>query len=161
MPKAYRNSASFGKRQEYVAVAKLLQEGFDVYMTLVDDQQIDCVVRLGGREPRYLDVQIKARSKQAKYPGYFAGIKIEKPRKNYFFIFYDEVFDTHWVIPSLHVVSKGNRNKSGKNEGTYSLMVINKTSGNKRPKFQEYENNFDLLKRPYAARAKLRGGRRV
>jgi len=42
---AYRDSASFGKRQEFVAIAELLRRGFDVYLTLVDDQQIDCVVR--------------------------------------------------------------------------------------------------------------------
>ena len=31
----YRSSASFGKRHEYIAIAKLLQHGYDVYMTLV------------------------------------------------------------------------------------------------------------------------------
>jgi hypothetical protein len=31
--------------QEYVAVAELLPRGFDVYTTLVDDQQIDCIIR--------------------------------------------------------------------------------------------------------------------
>lgn len=41
----FRSSASFGKRQEYIAVAELLRRGFDVYMTLVDDQQIDCAFR--------------------------------------------------------------------------------------------------------------------
>lgn len=41
----HRSTASFGKRQEYIAVAELLRRGFDVYMTLVDDQQIDCVIR--------------------------------------------------------------------------------------------------------------------
>lgn len=41
----HRSTASFGKRQEYIAVAELLRRGFDIYMTLVDDQQIDCVVR--------------------------------------------------------------------------------------------------------------------
>lgn len=42
---SFRTSASFGKRQEYVAIAELLRRGFDVYMTLVDDQQIDCIIR--------------------------------------------------------------------------------------------------------------------
>jgi serine/threonine protein kinase len=41
----HRSTASFGKRQEYVAVAELLRRGFDVYMTLVDDEQIDCINR--------------------------------------------------------------------------------------------------------------------
>ncbi len=30
---------------------KLLRRGFDVYVTLVDDQQIDCVVRLDENPP--------------------------------------------------------------------------------------------------------------
>ena len=60
----HRSSASFGKRQEYVAIAELLRRGFDVYMTLVDDQQIDCIIRQEkDGKLRYLDVQIKARSK--------------------------------------------------------------------------------------------------
>lgn len=43
---SHRNTASFGKRQEFIAVAELLRRGFDVYMTQVDDQQIDCIIRL-------------------------------------------------------------------------------------------------------------------
>ena len=35
---SFRSSASFGKRQEFVAIAELLRRGFDVYLTLVDDQ---------------------------------------------------------------------------------------------------------------------------
>ena len=59
------SSASFGKRQEYRAIAELLGRGHDVYMTLVDDKQIDCVLRIN--ENRYLDIQIKARSKQTQF----------------------------------------------------------------------------------------------
>lgn len=59
----YRDAASFGKRQEFVAIAELLRRGFDVYLTLVDDMQIDCVIRQDVKgEPVYLDVQTKARS---------------------------------------------------------------------------------------------------
>ena len=62
----HRSTASFGKRQEYIAVAELLRRGFDVYMTLVDDQQIDCIVRQEKNgKLRYLDLQIKARSADA------------------------------------------------------------------------------------------------
>lgn len=64
---AYRDAASFGKRQEYTAISELLRRQFDVYMTLVDDQGIDCVIRreYDGKLD-YLDIQIKARSKQCK-----------------------------------------------------------------------------------------------
>jgi hypothetical protein len=40
-----------------MAVAELLWRGFDVYMTLMDDQQIGCVVRQEkGGKLRYLDI---------------------------------------------------------------------------------------------------------
>jgi len=51
---SYRDTASFVKRQEYIVVAELLKRGFDVYMTLVDDQGIDCIIRLDNK--RYLDI---------------------------------------------------------------------------------------------------------
>jgi hypothetical protein len=60
---SFRSGGSFGKRQEYIAVAELPRHGYDVYMTLVDDQQIDCVVRMEvDSHLVYIDVQIKARS---------------------------------------------------------------------------------------------------
>jgi hypothetical protein len=147
---AFRNSASFGKRQEYMAVAELLRRGFDVYMTLVDDQQIDCIIRHDTTPPTYTDVQIKARSAGIANPGYFPLLSVKQPRKNFCFVFYDESMATYWVIPSLDIVAEGNELKSGDNKGKYSLKLINKTSKNKRPKFQKYENNFDLLKEAHA-----------
>lgn len=55
--KHYRSSGSFGKRQEFVAIAELLKRHFDLYMTLVDDQQIDCIIRQRkGDKLRYLDI---------------------------------------------------------------------------------------------------------
>jgi hypothetical protein len=100
---AFRSSASFGKRQEYIAVAELLRRDFDVYMTLVDDQQIDCVIRIedAGKPLRYLDVQIKARSKTAGQASTFAAMEIRHPRPNFWFIFYSEICQTYWVVPSL------------------------------------------------------------
>lgn len=81
----YRDSASFGKRQEYVIVAELLKRGFDVYMTLVDDQGIDCIIRINNKT--YIDIQIKARSKTVRQWNLFAAMTIE-PRSNYYFVFY-------------------------------------------------------------------------
>ena len=63
-------------------MAELLRRGYDVYMTLVDDQQIDCVVRLEkDGKLRYLDVQIKARSLEAKHAATFAALTVRQPRK--------------------------------------------------------------------------------
>jgi hypothetical protein len=64
----HRSTASFGKRQESIAVAELLRRGFAVYMTLVDDQQIDCIISRGvcglenGRRGRITEDNLNRRS---------------------------------------------------------------------------------------------------
>lgn len=150
----FRHSASFGKRQEYIAIGELLRRGFDVYMTLVDDQQIDCVLRKEVQgKPVYLDIQIKARSKDCakKNAGTFAAMEVRKPRKNFFFIFYSEQADSYWVIPSLKLIKLATRNKTGKNKGKYRLMLTNyskaKDEVRPRPKFEAFSDNkgFELL----------------
>ena len=141
----YRDTASFGKRQEYSVVAELLKRGFDVYMTLVDDQGIDCIIRLNSE--RYLDIQIKARSKEVKQWNFFAALSFE-PRNNYYFIFYTEKNNTFWVIPSNDVVELGIKNKTGRNAGKISLSLPRTEEGDKAEKFEKYKNDngFKLLR---------------
>jgi len=150
---SFRSSASFGKRQEFVAIAELLRRGFDVYLTLVDDQQIDCVVRMEiDGKPVYLDIQIKARSKDCnpRNAGTFAALEVRNPRPNFFFIFYSEQADSYWIVPSLDLVKEANQNKTGQNAGRYRIVFTNlsrKTGQvSPRPRFEKYRNNFDLLK---------------
>lgn len=149
--RTFRSTASFGKRQEYVVIAELLRRGFDVYQTLVDDQGIDCIIRQEREgELRYLDVQIKARSKDCKprNAGRFAAMDIANPRPNYFFIFYSEQANTYWVVPSEELVRLARRNKTGRNEGRYTINFCNVRADGTvapRPKFDRYKNNFSLL----------------
>lgn len=142
---SYRDTASFGKRQEYSVVVELLKRGFDVYMTLVDDQGIDCVIRLDNK--RYIDVQIKARSKIAKQWNFFAAMSF-KPRKNLYFIFYTEKNDTHWTIPSIRVKALSFTNKTGKNKEKMSLNLPKLESGDKANRYNQFKNDngFKLLK---------------
>jgi hypothetical protein len=147
---SFRSSASFGKRQEYLAIARLLQLGFDVYMTLVDDQQIDCVIRQEkDGHLRYLDIQIKARSKdcEPRNAGRFAAMEVRKPRKDFYFIFYSEQVNTYWVMPSLDLVREANVAKGGDNIGKYSINFCNliKAGVKSRPRFKPYENAFGIL----------------
>jgi hypothetical protein len=145
---SHRSSASFGKRQEYVAIAELLRRGHDVYMTLVDDLQIDCVIRQEKEgKLRYLDIQIKARSQDAKNPGTFSAMEIRQPRKDFFYIFYSEQAKTYWIVPSLELIKEANQGKSGKNKGTYRIVFTNnlKKGASPRPRFKKYENAFHLL----------------
>jgi hypothetical protein len=150
----FRSSASFGKRQEFAAIAELLRRGFDVYMTLVDDQQIDCIIRqeLNGKL-RYLDVQIKARSIDAKHAATYAALTCRYPRADFWYIFYSEAANTYWVIPSVELIALGNVNKGGetkdgKNKGKVTLRLANltKQGWKPRPKFKVYENAFESLR---------------
>jgi len=149
---AYRDSASFGKRQEFVAIAELLRRGFDVYLTLVDDQQIDCVVRKEAvGAPVYVDIQIKARSKDCnpKNAGTFAALEVRNPRPNFFFIFFSEQAKCYWVVPSLELIKEATRNKTGQNAGKYRVVFASvRKSGEvvARPRFEKYRDRFDLLK---------------
>ena len=143
---SYRNTASFGKRQEFVVIAELLKREFDVYLTLVDDQGIDCVVRLN--ENKYLDIQIKARSKSAKHGHTFAAMTFI-PRSNLFFIFYTEKDNTFWTIPSKDLAPFCKPNKSGKNEGKRTFILPKKDTGEKAERFDRYKNEkgFKLLRK--------------
>ena len=147
--KPYRSSASFGKRQVYIAVAELLRRGHDVYMTLVDDQQIDCIIRQEkDGQLRYLDIQIKARSSDAKNPGTFSALEIRKPREGFFYIFYSEKADTYWIVPSLELVNEAYQYKNnGIHNGKYRIVFVNKVKDGvrPRPRFKKYENAFHLL----------------
>lgn len=138
----YRDTASFGRRHEYIAAAELLRRGFDVYMTLVDDQGIDCVIRLD--ENHYIDVQIKARSRIAKHPAFFAAMKF-KARQNLWFIFFTELTGHYWVMPSRDVARLSIRNKNGKHKGKYSLTVPRLDTGKKAKRFGKYAMKQDLI----------------
>lgn len=134
----YRDSASFGKRQEYVVVAELLRRGYDIYMTLVDDQGIDCIMR--ANESTYIDIQIKARSKTAKQWNFFPAMSFQ-PRKNYYFVFYVEKNNSFWVMPSIDVARLSIQNKSGANAGRYSLTVPKSEITPKALAFEQFKND--------------------
>ena len=145
----FRHRASFGKRQEYIAIAELLKRGFDVYMPLVDDQHIDCIIRRDNND--YLDIQIKARSRDCLPgdAGRFAAMEVPHPRKKYYFIFYSEQANCYWIFPSLKLIELASQNKKGKNAGKYHIHL---TGYSKRrnevypnSKFDEYKNNFKSL----------------
>ena len=143
----YRDRASYGKRREYIAIAELLQRGCDVYIPLVDDQGIDCIIRRDDHD--YIELQIKAKSKNCRpgNAGTIAPLKIPNPRGNYYFLFYCEYVDTYWIFPSIDLVKKARMTKTGKNKGTYSINLTRQRKGEvyARKEYSEYEDNFELL----------------
>lgn|SRR6202050_4201885 len=120
MPIAIRHSAAFGKRMEYWMVGRMLKEGLDLYLPLVDDHAIDAVIR--RPDGKFVTVQIKARSKEVVEgdAALFAAIPHEI-RENYWFVFYSERMDMTWIMRSDEFVKAAVQNKNGKNKGKRSI----------------------------------------
>lgn len=60
MERTFLHSAGFGKRIKFWLIGKMMKEGLDVYVPLVDDFGIDVVIRKSNGE--YVELQIKASS---------------------------------------------------------------------------------------------------
>jgi hypothetical protein len=150
---SFRNSAAFGKRIEYWIIGKMLKEGLDVFVPLVDDDAIDAVIR--RPHGSFTTVQIKARSKDC-IPGdaaLFAAIPHET-RENYWFVFYSERMNTTWIMTSKEFISESCQNKTGKNKGKRSIWFNGKKKDKNtgtiiehcKPQFAKYvANDFQRL----------------
>jgi predicted helicase len=152
--KKFRHTAGFGKRIEHWIIGKMLKEGLDVYVPIVDDYGIDAVIRKSNGS--FVEIQIKARSNDVLFGdiGLFAGITHEK-RKNYFFVFYAERIDKMWIMSSEEFIKEANQNKAGKNKGKRSIwlngikkdIVSEKRVEYPKAKFVKYlSKNFNRFK---------------
>lgn len=120
MATTFRHSAGFGKRIEYWIIGRMLKEGMDVYVPLVDDHAVDAIVR--RKDGSIALVQIKARSSSVKLGDacLFAAITHES-RSDYWFVFYSERLDTTWLMSSEEFLIEAVQNKTGKNVGLRSI----------------------------------------
>lgn len=145
MPGTFRHSAGFGKRIEYWIVGRMLKEGLDVFLPVVDDDAIDAVIRRS--DGSFTTVQIKARSSDC-IPGnaaLFAAIPHEF-RENYWFVFYSERMDTMWIMTSTEFIAHSDQNKSGKNKGKRTIWFNGRRTDRKsktvvehcKPRFQQF-----------------------
>ena len=144
--KSFRNSAAFGKRIEYWIIGRMLKEGLDVYIPLVDDHAVDAIVKRHNGSTAL--IQIKARSKEviSGDAALFAAIPHEKVRPNYWFVFYSERMDKMWIMTSEEFHRKAVKNKTGKNIGLRSIWFngkrMNKATGDSeeycKPQWEEY-----------------------
>lgn len=133
----FRHSAGFGKRMEYNIVGKMLMEGLDCYMPLVDDHGVDCVVK--KQDGTFIEIQIKARSKEVSDgdAALFAAITHEST-PNFFFIFYSERLDKMWILSSEEFLKECVTNKSGKNAGKHSIWFNGKKKNPETNQKEEY-----------------------
>ena len=137
-PKSYRNSAAFGKRIEYWIIGRMLKEGIDVYVPLVDDHAVDAIIK--RKDGSTALIQIKARSKEVIFgdAALFAAIPHEEVRLNYWFVFYSERMDTTWIMSSEEFDREAVKNKSGRNIGLRSIWFNGKRKDKATGASEEY-----------------------
>jgi len=133
----FRHTAGFGKRMEYWLIGKMLKEGIDVYVPLVDDDAIDAVIR--RTDGSFTTLQIKARSKDVKFgdAALFAAISHEL-RDNYWFVFYSERMKMMWIMTSEEFVISSVKNKTGKNKGKRSIWFNGRKKDKDTGEVKEY-----------------------
>ena len=134
---SFRHSAGFGKRMEYYIVGKMLMEGLDVYLPLVDDHGVDCVIKKG--DGTFIEVQIKAWSNEVADgdAALFAAIT-HKETPNFYFIFYSERLDTMWIMSSEEFLDNCVTNKTGKNKDKRSIWLNGNRTDRKTGVRKEY-----------------------
>jgi len=135
---------------EYFVISKMLEQGLDVYIPLIDDFAIDAVIR--KKDGSFVEVQIKARSKDVKFgdAALFAAITHEH-RENYYFVFYSHRLDKMWILSSEDFINEAVQNKTGKNQGKRSIWFNGKNTKKQTehayPRFDKYLcDNFDIFK---------------
>ena len=130
--KTFRSSAGFGKRIEFWIVGRMLKEGMDVYMPLVDDHAVDAIVRRGDGSIALIQIKARSRDVVDRDAALFAAIQHDH-REHYWFVFYSERLDLMWIMTSDEFVKSAVQNKGGKNIGKRSIWFngrrLNKTTG--------------------------------
>jgi hypothetical protein len=133
----FRHSAGFGKRIEYWVISRMLKEGPDVDIPIVDDHAVDAIVRRGDGT-RAL-IQIKARSNSVAFgdAALFAAIPHEH-RSDYWFVFYSERLDTTLLMTSEEFLSESVQNMTEKNAGLRSIWFNGKRTDRATGERSEY-----------------------
>lgn len=123
----FRHTAGFGKRMEYSIIGKMLMEGLDCYVPLVDDHGVDCVIK--KEDGTFIEIQIKARSNEVNDgdAALFSAISHEH-RENFYFVFYSERMDMMWILSSKEFLDECYTNTNGKNKGKHVIWF----NGNKK-----------------------------
>lgn len=147
MGKDFFTTASFGKRVEYTVIARMLRSGLDIYLPMVDDKGIDCLVR--KNDGTIAEIQIKGRSVNCdlKDAGRFSALSI-KPRPGYYLVFYSEACEngTIWLMPSMEFAKLAVQNMNGKNRGKYSIVLCGVMTGRDGKKKARAKDKYDMYR---------------
>ena len=137
---SFRHLAGFGKRMEYNLVGKMLMEGLDVYLSLVDAHGVDCVIK--KEDGTFIEVQIEARSNEVTDgdAALFSAITHDLT-ENFYFVFYSERLEMMWILSSEEFLQECVMNKTGKNEGKRSIWF----NGNRKDKKTGEKRNIVSL----------------
>ena len=136
--KSFRSSAAFGKRIEYWIIGRMLKEGIDVYVPLVDDHAVDAIIKRGDGSTALIQIKARSRDVIAGDAALFAAIPHDEVRQNYWFVFYSERMDTTWVMTSAEFDKEAVKNKSGKNIGRRSIWFNGKRKNRQTGVAEEY-----------------------
>ena len=137
MAHSFRHSAGFGKRMEYWIIGRMLKEGIDVYVPLVDDDAIDAVIR--RPDGSFVIVQIKARSESvAKGNAAIFSVISHELREDYWFVFYSERMNMMWIMSSKEFIKESLQTKSGKYKGLRSISFNGRKTEKKSGKVTEH-----------------------
>ncbi|SFS49892.1 hypothetical protein SAMN02910357_01095 [Succinivibrio dextrinosolvens] len=151
MGMSFRHTAGFGKRMEFLLVSKMLMEGLDVYLPLVDDHGVDCVIK--NSDGTFIEVQIKARSDDVKEgDGALFSAITHEPSKNFYFVFYSKRLEMMWIMSSEEFLKECVTNKTGKNAGKHSIWFNGMRTNSQTGKKEEYckERYFDYIKKDFS-----------
>ena len=138
--KSFRTLAGFGKRIEYWIIGRMLKEGLDVYLPLVDDDAVDALIRRPNGTIALVQIKARSQSVRSGDAGLFAGITHPKERKDYWFVFYSERMDTMWIMTSREFIDHSHQYKEGKHAGRRTIWFNGKRRDSEhiKPQFEKY-----------------------
>jgi len=91
------NSLYFGKSCEHKIFSELLKQGFDVYIPLLDNKGIDCIVKKKDSK-EYVSIQIKGRK-----PTWIFNVGTHKPTADYFVLIPPD--NKIYTVPTKDLIS--------------------------------------------------------
>ncbi len=132
------HSVAKGKRSELLMMAKLIENGFNVFQSLADIEGIDCGVL--GKNNRFFPIQIKSRAEFTKGDL----VSVSHFKKDMFIIIYDVKSNDFWIIPADEYKNISTTQKTEDGGLRYRLTVTKRNA--ERLNLYNGENGIQVLK---------------